>query len=119
MQTKSQMTALMTVLALGAACVGQSAFAASDDVAKVTVQYADLNLSSPAGAQAMLLRIRHAANIVCGEQPTHKIDQAGRLYDQCVSQAISGGVRELNTPMVTALYSGNRDAAPTTLASAR
>ena len=82
MQTKSPLTALMTVLALGAACVSQSAFAASEDIASVKVQYADLNLSSPAGAQAMLQRIRHAANTVCGAQPTSKIDQASRLYDQ-------------------------------------
>jgi UrcA family protein len=119
MQTKSHMTALMTVLALGAAAVSQAAFAQSDDVASMKVQYADLNLSSPAGAKAMLQRIDHAANAVCGPQSTSRIDRAARLYETCVKQAISGSVRQLNVPMVTALYTGDSDAALTTFASAR
>ena len=119
MQTKSYMTALMTVLALGAAGVSQTAFAQSDDVASMKVQYADLTLSSPAGAKAMLQRIHQAANVVCGPQSTSQIDRVARLHEACVKQAISGSVRQLNVPMVTALYTGDGEAALTTLASAR
>ena len=119
MQTKSYMTALMTVLALGAAGVSQAAFAQSDDVASVKVQYADLNLSSPTGAKAMLQRIHQAANAVCGPQSTSQIDRMARLHESCVKQAVSGSVRQLNVPMVTALYTGDGEAALTTLASAR
>ena len=119
MQTKSYMTALMSVLALGSAGVSQTAFAQSDDVASVKVQYAELNLSSPAGAKAMLQRINQAANEVCGPQSTGRIDRVARLRETCVKQAISGSVRQLNAPMVTALYSGDGESALTTLASAR
>jgi UrcA family protein len=119
MQTKSFMTALITVLALGAAGVSQTAFAQSDDVATVKVQYADLNLSSPAGAKVMLQRIHRAADAVCGPQSTSRIDRVARLHETCVKHAISGSVRQLNIPMVTALYTGGGEAALTTLASAR
>jgi UrcA family protein len=119
MQTKSTTIALATVLALGAISISHSAFAASDDIASMKVQYADLNLSSTAGAKAMLQRIHHAANDVCGPQPSSKIDRNARIHATCVDQAVTGAVRQLDVPMVTALYRGDRGAAPTTLASAR
>ena len=119
MQTKSYLTALMTILALGAAGVSQTAFAQSDDVASAKVQYADLNLSSPAGAKTLLQRINHAADKVCGPQSTSRIDRVARLHETCVKQAISGSVRQVDVPMMTALYTGDGAAALTTLASAR
>jgi UrcA family protein len=119
MQTKSFLTALMTVLALGAAGASQSAFAQSDETPSVTVQYADLNLSTGAGAKAMLQRIQHAANSVCGPQSSQPIDRMARLHETCVKQAISHAVSQLKNPMVTALYTDQSGAVPTTFASAR
>jgi UrcA family protein len=120
MQTKSRFLSLaLSTLILGSACVSTSAFAESNDIPSVTVQYADLNLSGAAGAKAMLQRIHQAASAVCGAQPDSKIDQAARLHDQCVNQAIAGAVRQLDIPMVTALSRGHRGAAPTALASTR
>jgi UrcA family protein len=119
MQTKTHLTALMTILALGAAGVSQTALAQSDEVASMKVQYADLNLSSPAGARAMLQRIHHAATSVCGPRSTSRIDHMARFQENCVKQAVSRSVRQLNVPMVTALYTGDREAALTSLASAR
>lgn len=118
MQTKSYLTAVMTVLALGAAGVSQTAFAQSDDVASVRVSYADLNLSSTAGAQTILQRIHHAANSVCGPQSSNPIDRVARLREVCVKQAVSQSVHQLNVPMVTALYAGDGGAMLTILASA-
>ena len=116
MTAKFHITALASVLILGAAGLSQTAFAADNDVPTVTVQYSDLNLSSTQGARSMLQRIRHAANSVCGPQTGHAIDKSARLHDQCVSQAVSRAISKLNAPMVTAIYSG---ASPTTLASTR
>jgi UrcA family protein len=119
MQTKSHLIALMSVLALGAAGLGQSAFAQSDEAPSMKVQFADLNLSSAPGAQTMLKRIQHAADAVCGPRSSQPIDRVARLREECVNQAISQAVSQLRSPMVTAIYTGAPGAAPTTLASAR
>jgi UrcA family protein len=118
-QTKTFLTALTAIAALGFASAGQSAFAQSDDGASIKVQYADLNLSSDAGAKVMLQRIRHAAKSVCGPEPTSSIDRVATAHARCVKTAVSRTVSQLDSPMVTALYSGALGAAPTTLASAR
>lgn len=117
MQTKSFLKVLTVVAALSFAGASQAAFAQTDDTASVKVQSSDLNLSTDAGAKVMLQRIRQAAKSVCGPAPTNQIDRVARLHEICVKDAVSRTVSQLNSPMITALYSGG--SAPTTLASAR
>lgn len=73
---------------------------------QVEVFYGDLNLNHPAGAAAMLGRIKQAAIRVCGGAP-HAMDMQGRRnFRHCVDTATNDAVRRLNAPLVTALYTG-------------
>ena len=119
MQTKSYLTVLTAVVALGFAAASQSAFAQSDDTVSVKVSFADLNPSTDAGAKVMLRRIRNAANSICGPAPTNPIDRMMGPYDTCIKETVSQAVSQLNSPLVTALYSGKTKSAGTILASAR
>ncbi len=73
---------------------------------RIEVFYGDLNLANPAGASAMLNRIKHAAIHVCGGAP-HALDLQGRKdFRVCVVDATDDAVRQLNAPLVTAFYTG-------------
>jgi UrcA family protein len=78
---------------------------ASDTVTKsITVSYADLNLSNPAGASALYQRIRGAARRVCtvaGESPYEVLGLEKR---QCIHQAIDQAIMKVNSPVLVAMY---------------
>ncbi len=95
-----------TVIAL--ACVGGLApvlsFAAA--APKVTVKYDDLNLNTPQGAGTLLARIRGAARQVCGE-PSARLDLQ-HAWQVCYQGSIAGAVAAVDSPLLSALASGNR-----------
>lgn len=100
----------MKVAAVFAAAVlFTSAFAApalANDFTPATqvVRTADLNLSSKAGADRMLMRIRHAARAVCGvDGGIASLTQYSRGR-ACVRETVANAVSRLNQPMVTARY---------------
>jgi len=71
----------------------------------MTIRYADLNLASPEGAQALYSRITHAAAKVCP-----LVDSSQNIigtYEPCVQKAISDAVLALNLPQLTKLYAQN------------
>lgn len=70
----------------------------------IDVPYSDLNLANPAGATAMLARIRQAAAKACGGSPLARSPKETRDYRSCVNTAVANAVRQLNAPLVTALY---------------
>ena len=105
MLTSQKIMALSVAAALGFLAYGQSATAQESDAPSVKVQYADLNLASEEGAQALLQRIRHAARIVCDQQWSDSTE-AVLLGRSCVAGATSRAVAKANIPLVTALYSG-------------
>lgn len=73
---------------------------------RIEVPYSDLNLNHPAGAAAMLGRIKAAAVRACGGAPD-ALDMAGRkAFRDCVTVATNDAVRQLNAPLVTALHTG-------------
>jgi UrcA family protein len=73
----------------------------------VRVNFADLDINDPAGADALLKRIGQAAVTVCGGEPSAPLLDAGLAeYQQCREDAIRHAVRRLNAPMVTAVASG-------------
>jgi UrcA family protein len=76
------------------------------------VTYSDLNLTNPAGAEAMLRRIKHAASKVCGGTPSPRTLVEMRHYRMCVRAAVEDAVRRLNAPLVTALLNGASGAGP-------
>src|SRR5262245_1223633 len=83
---------------------------------RATITYSDLNLSSPAGAETMLWRIRRAAELVCGDPlgPTRFPITNARRHRQCMVKTMDVAVKSLDAPLVTARHTG---VSPTQLAS--
>lgn len=83
----------------------------------VAVHYGDLNLSTEAGARAMLVRIDQAARNACGGSPffygTYTIapNLARKDFATCQTNAVSSAVQTLNAPLVMRIYAQNGDEA--------
>jgi UrcA family protein len=92
-------TTLTYAAALWLACVfvGSSAFAA--DARTEVVKFADLNVNTPAGVEALYGRIHAAAQRVC-DQPAG--EQAA--IKPCVTKAESQAIGRANLPLLTAFY---------------
>ena len=93
---------LTTVLAAST----QLAFAADPiDASRrhVTVGFADLSLSTPAGVAALYQRLHGAAQDVCREEGTKDLESTVRVK-ACVTTAVSEAVTEINNPALTAYY---------------
>ena len=86
--------------------------AQAEALPEVRVPYSDLNLSNPAGAQAMLRRIKAAASRVCGGYPDTREITEKRLYQRCVKMATDQAVAQLNAWLVTALHTGGQPTDP-------
>ncbi len=72
----------------------------------VTVSFADLNLSTESGATTLLHRIRRAAKDACGEHGPALVEIAD--WQACVIGATDDAVRFVHSPLLSALYSGQR-----------
>jgi UrcA family protein len=100
---KSMLTAVAVLTAAGLA--GPAAAQTSDsDPGSFSrrISFADLNLTNPAGAKALLRRIRSAAGNLC--QPEwDDIFDSYRSYGACVKEATDTAVAHLGSPLVTAL----------------
>lgn len=90
---------------LAITCATVPAHAETQTMAHVAVPYADLNLGTNDGADAMLNRIQRAATRACGGRPeTGPLMLVQRqAFNECRAQAISETVIDLNAPLVTAL----------------
>jgi len=68
-----------------------------------TVKYADLNVSSPAGAAVLYARINVAAHGVCGT--LDRLDPASKtLFNRCVHEAIADAVTKVDQPALYSVY---------------
>jgi UrcA family protein len=74
------------------------------DLVEVTVSYADLDLSKPAGAQALYKRIRRAARQVCTPRVVISPIHAGPRFRTCYDEAMANAIAQVNRPVLTALY---------------
>ena len=86
-----------------------------DDGQSVAVDYADLNLSGPAGARTLLGRIRAASSLVCHAAAPATPMLLGRVqgYRSCVNATMGRAVETLGAPVVTALYANQFPEEPT------
>lgn len=93
-----------SLLALACLAAGSALPAHGADEERVTakVRYADLNLDSAEGAQALLRRIRRAARDVCSPVAGAGVE-AHREFDVCLTQAVDEAVADVNKPKVSAL----------------
>jgi UrcA family protein len=87
---------------------------ASDEARSETVKFADLNLSSPAGVEALYVRIHAAAWRVC-EQPAGELAALGK----CMKKAESEAIGKVNLPLLTALYQKKTGDHPQTITANR
>jgi UrcA family protein len=87
---------------------------AADQVRSETVKFADLNLGSPAGVEALYARIHAAARRVC-DQPN------GAMWDYtaCVTKAQSDAVAKVNLPLLTELFEKKTGNHPQTIIANR
>ena len=87
----TQRIALTAIVALGLGTVAATAQAgeAGDAAPARVVRYADLDLGTAAGADALRARIRYAAEEVCGaEYP--QVLKATPAVKACVTRAVAG-----------------------------
>jgi len=91
-----------------------------NDRPALTVRYSDLNLDTQAGAAALYLRIRHAAEQVCGKTDSRRLDEMVVAQD-CMNKAIASSVSAVGNAQLTSQYVARVGKAPKqmVLASAR
>jgi UrcA family protein len=82
----------------------------SDTVPSVSVKYGDLNIGSPAGAQALLRRIEAAANTACGGAPDIRELDRWASFEACRGSAVARAVVAVDSPMLTAMAHGGSPA---------
>ena len=104
------LAASVAVCGLGFSQSATASIRASDEVYSVKVRMSDLDLSSDKGAQELLGRIHRAARDVCIRSyetwSPYINTRAG--FVNCVKDASNRAVAELNNPMVTAAYKGQK-----------
>ena len=103
---RTQMLARLVALAMATSTVIPSLAQAHvpSDVQSETVRFDDLNLTSQAGVQALYLRIRSAANDVCGLAVFPGARVPSVAWKDCVGASILQAVLKVNHPSLTAYY---------------
>jgi UrcA family protein len=105
---------LACVTAMWLACVLIASNARAADVRSETVKFADLNLSTQAGVEALYGRIHAAARRVC-EQPAGEQAAVGA----CMRKAESSAIGTVNLPLLTAFYQKKTGTPPQTITASR
>jgi len=100
--------------ALWLACGLAMSSAQAGDSRSETVKFADLNLSSQAGVEALYGRIHAAARRVC-EQPAGELTAASK----CMAKAESDAIGKVNVPLLTAFYQKKTGTPPQTITANR
>jgi len=101
--------ALRTGVAMIAGCLVAAvasvaaATPAPDDVPSVTVRYADLDLTTEAGAHTLYRRIRLAARAVCPSADSRDLARLA-VTQSCQEQAIARAVQAVSSPRLAAVY---------------
>jgi UrcA family protein len=70
---------------------------------QMEVSYAGLDLTTQAGAEKLYRRIKVAANFVCDGLYTRDLAR-GRLWQRCISSAVSNAVADVGAPVLTAYH---------------
>jgi UrcA family protein len=91
------------VALLSVCSVAVQAARADDSPPQVTVSYADLNLSSTQGAEALYRRIKSAAGEVCYPHDERNL-AVMTLRRACIQKAISDAVTHVGSRTLIAVY---------------
>lgn len=121
LNASSLITTIFTAaLAIGSLVLAPAAMAEPDTLRPVSaaVSYADLDLSTESGADAVLQRIKVAARDMCGGKPIHSplFPRAATHFDMCVSDAVDSAVAGLDAPVVLAFHRAGASETPVAIA---
>jgi len=86
-----------------AAMIAALATGAAADVPQIHVKYGDLNVNTPAGAAALLRRIRFAADRVCEYRDTRDLSVRA-IVRACTNHSVADAVATVNNPSLTSVY---------------
>jgi UrcA family protein len=95
---------IAAALALCTCLLANGASAGEPQKVSKAVSYADLDLSKPAGAQALYSRIKRAAREVCGSPDYYRYVSPPEAWRKCVDTAIADAVAKVDRPSLTALH---------------
>jgi len=99
-------TAIFCTLGAAALCAASASVQAAEEVSSKTVKFADLNITSEAGAKVLYGRIRDAARDVCGvSSGGDPILRTG--VNACIQKAIDKAVKDVNSPVLSSLRFGS------------
>jgi UrcA family protein len=99
--TAAASAAGLAILLLGASAA-HATTATSNGVATKVVHYGDLNVNTDEGAQRLYLRLRLAAEDVCGSD--HDPFDEMYVYFHCEQDAIARAVDDVALPKLTAVF---------------
>jgi UrcA family protein len=105
----SRLTATVLFSAMALSFAALSPAQDSTGVLREKVKYSDLDISRPAGAGALYVRITMAANDVCGDQ-SHGDLSSKVIFNRCVHQAIANAVAEVDQPALYSVYNAKNTA---------
>jgi len=114
-------TIIVATAALSFSILAAARASNADDPPSVTVRFADLDLSRPAGAATLYNRLKGAARVVCREldprdSVASDLKPARQQYQSCMDKAIIGAVAKINRPAFTS-YVSTKMTLPATLTS--
>ena len=81
-----------------------------EEILRVTVRYADLDVSHPTGAAVLYHRIHTAAKEVCA--PRESLFDGGIALNACIDQAVLDAVNAVNQQALSAVLEAKRHASP-------
>ncbi len=96
------------------ASVAQMAQAADvmNDRPAQTVRYSDLNLNTDAGVVTLYNRIQHAAEQVCGNVDSRRLEQV-TAAQACVNKAMAASVSAVGNAQLTQVFMAHASGSPT------
>jgi UrcA family protein len=73
------------------------------------VRFGDLDLDTRSGVGTLFHRIEIAAREVCAEYGPHGSFRPSAAHRSCIRNAVSGAVRNVDVPLLTAYYNERED----------
>jgi UrcA family protein len=104
-----RMTGALLFSAVGLSFAAMSPAGDTLGANQTIVKYADLNVSSPAGASALYARIIVAANGVCRALDGHDLSSKTH-FNRCVQNAIADAVTKVDQPALYSIHNGKSSA---------
>jgi UrcA family protein len=93
----------LAAVVLGLGSTASFATTSNGSVRSLTVNFGELDLSKPAGAEALYKRIKRAANVVCGGYSS-PMSWNFAEKNRCIQTAVDEAVAKVNAPLLTALH---------------